>query len=62
MQHAIRKKLAATAVPFTLKFNTSGMQVVDFIGNGFPIVDYKAGLERFSGVGSANSKAANSDF
>ena len=45
-----------------LKFNTSGTQVVDFIGNGSPIADYKAGLVRFSGVGSANSKAANSDF
>ena len=47
---------------FHLKFNTSGMQVVDFIGNRCPIADYKAGLDRFSGVGSANSKAANSDF
>ena len=45
-----------------LKFNTSGTQVVDLIGNGCPIADYKAGLMRFSGVGSANSKAANSDF
>ena len=36
--------------------------MVDFIGNGCPIADYKAGFERFSGVGSANSKAANSDF
>jgi transposase len=45
-----------------LKFNTSGTQVIDFIGNGCPIADYKAGFERFSGVGSANSKAANSDF
>ena len=45
-----------------LKFNTSGTQVVDFIGNRCPIADYKAGLDRFSGVGSANSKAANSDF
>ena len=45
-----------------LKFNTSGTQVVDFIGNRCPIADYKAGLVRFSGVGSANSKAANSDF
>ena len=32
---------------------TSGTQVVDLIGNGCPIADYKAGLERFSGVGSA---------
>ena len=47
---------------FQLKFNTSGTQVVDFIGNRCPIADYKAGLDRFSGVGSANSKAANSDF
>ena len=45
-----------------LKFNTSGTSVVDFIGNGCPIADYKAGLVRFSGVGSANSKAAKSDF
>ena len=45
-----------------LKFNTSGTQVVDLIGNGCPIADYKAGLERFSGVGSANSKAAKRDF
>ena len=45
-----------------LKFNTSGTQVVDFIGNGCPIADYKAGLMRFSGVGSANSKAAKRDF
>ncbi len=52
----------ATRRSMPLKFNTFGTQVVDFIGNGFPIVDYKAGLERFSGVGSANSKAANSDF
>jgi len=47
---------------FSLMFNTSGTQVADFIGNGCPIADYKTGLERFSGVGRANSKAANNDF
>ena len=36
--------------------------VFDFIGNQFQIADYKTGLVRFSGVGSANSRAANSDF
>ena len=45
-----------------LKFNTSGTQVYDFIGNGFQIADYKTGLEMSEGVGSASSSAANSDF
>ena len=54
--------LGITQARMSLKFNTSGTQVVDFIENGCPIADYKAGLMRFLGVGSANSKAANSDF
>ena len=45
-----------------VKFNTSGTQVYDFIGNGFQIADYKTGLEMSEGVGSASSSAANSDF
>ena len=53
---------AYATTPTPLKFNTSGTQVIDFIGIGSPIADYKAGWVSFSGVGSANSKAANSDF
>ena len=45
-----------------LKFDTSSTQVPDFIGNEVQSADYKAGLTRSAGVGSANSKAANSDF
>ena len=36
--------------------------MVDFIENGVKIANYKTCLARFSGVGSANSKAANNDF
>ena len=51
-----------TGLHLLLKFDTSGTQVYDFIGNGFKIADYKTGLARSEGVGSANSSAANSDF
>jgi hypothetical protein len=45
-----------------LKFDTSSTQVLDFIRNRLQFADYKSGLMRSEGVGSANSNAANSDF
>lgn len=45
-----------------LKFTTSGTQVLDFLGNRGQSADYKMGFTRSAGVGSANSRTANSDF
>ncbi len=60
--HPLRPIRVMVNAALLLKFDTSGTQVLDFIRNRFQIADYKSGLVRFSGVGSANSRAANSDF